>query len=81
MYTVREKLDAVASNQLKMNLLSREYPSLYVFILESLNMFDKIEEYIAMCKTYEDDPEYYSLYIHGYLLIWHDQQRQSGTLT
>ena len=38
MDTVKEKLDAIATRLLKMDLLSREYPSLFVFILEYFDM-------------------------------------------
>ena len=40
--TIEEKLDNIASKQLKMDFLSKEYPSLFVFILEHLNMSDRI---------------------------------------
>ena len=58
-----------------MEYLSDEYPSLFVFILEQFEMRDRIEKYMAMCKTYENDPEKYTMYIHGYFLIWLHQQR------
>ena len=44
-------------------------------------MTDKIEQYMAKCKAYENDKENYSLYVHGYLLIWLHQQRQAGKLS
>ena len=40
--TIEEKLDNIASKKLKMDFLSKEYPSLFVFILEHLNMSDRI---------------------------------------
>ena len=35
---------------------------------------------MSYCKQFENDHENYSLYIHGYLLHWHHQQRQAGRL-
>ena len=70
MSKIEKKLEALPSQKLKKNFLSEEYPSLYVYILEQLNFTGKIEEYMAVCKAYEDDLENYSLYIHGYLLLW-----------
>ena len=57
----------------KMDFLSEEYPSLFIFILEFFDMTDKIEQYMNKCKTYEEDPYKYSLYVHGYFLVWLDQ--------
>ena len=56
--------------ELKMKYLSQHYPSLYVEVLKHLNKLDKIEQYMAKCKGYENDYKNYSLYVHGYLLIW-----------
>ena len=38
MRTIQEKLESQESQELKMNFLSEEYPSLFVFILEHFNM-------------------------------------------
>ena len=81
MSKIEKKLEALPSQKLKKNFLSEEYPSLYVLILESLNQTDMIEEYMAACKAYQGDLENYSLYIHGYLLLWFRQQRQAGKLS
>ena len=39
---------------------------------------------MAKCKSYENDAEKYSLYLHGYFYIWFDkhldQQRKAGKL-
>ena len=53
-----------------MNLLSEEYPSLYVYILQHYNMKDSIQKYMDECKAFENKRDKYSRYIHGYLLIW-----------
>ena len=55
-----------------MEYLREEYPSLYIVVLKSLNMTDKIKDYMKKCKGYEKDPYKYSLYIHGYFLVWLD---------
>ena len=62
-----------------MDFLGEEYPSLHVFILENLKFYSKVEEYMVKCKELEnqgivsnDSVGKYSLYIHGYLLVWLD---------
>ena len=32
------------------------------------------------CKQYEEDHDKYSLYIHGFWLVWLDRQREAGVL-
>ena len=44
-------------------------------------MKDEINKYMEKCKAYENDVENFSLYIHGFLLIWLRQQREAGKLT
>ena len=56
-----------------MRYISEAYPSLYIFMLKQFNMSDRLEKYVAQCKEYEDDAEKYSLYIHGYWLVWLDR--------
>ena len=64
-----------------MEHLSEAYPSLYILILEHFKMPERVESYMAKCKEYEDSAEKYSHYIHGYFLVWLDQQRREGKLT
>ena len=56
-----------------MDFLSETYPSLYIHILDHFGETDKVHKYMEKCKGYEKDYEKYSLYIHGYWLIWLDQ--------
>ena len=60
----------------RMEYISEAYPRLYVLILKHLEMYNKIQEYMKKCKTYFNDAEKYSLYVHGYWLVWLDQQRK-----
>ena len=64
-----------------MDFLSCTYPSLFIFMLEKFEMTDMIEQYMSKCKKHENNPEKFSLYVHGYFLVWLDQQRQQGNLT
>ena len=52
--------------------LSETYPRLFLFILEHFEMADRIEEYMAQCKAFEENPKKYSLYVHGFFLVWLD---------
>ena len=63
-----------------MDLLGTEYPSLFIFILESFDKTERIDQYTNKCKAYEQDRYKYSLYLHGYFLVWLDQQRKEGKL-
>ena len=46
---VNEKLNNLESQMQKMKFLSEEYPSLFVFVLEYLNLTDRIMQYMAKC--------------------------------
>ena len=70
----------LSPQQQKMDYLSKEYPRLFIFILEFFNMTDRIDQYMTKCKEYEKTPYKYSLYVHGYFLVWLDQQRKEGKL-
>ena len=70
---VEDKKETLTPLQQKMDYLSEEYPRLFMIILESFDMTDRIEQYMSKCKEYEDDPYRYSLYVHGYFLVWLDQ--------
>ena len=63
-----------------MDYLSEAYPRLFIFILEFFAMNDRIEQYMSKCKAYENDQYKYSLYVHGYFLVWLDQQKKEGKL-
>ena len=63
-----------------MDYLSETYPRLFQLILVHLKMPDKVEEHMAKCKEFENDEDKYSLYIHGYLLAWFENQREAGKL-
>ena len=78
---VEKSLENLTSLEQKMDYLSEAYPSLYILILKHFKMPERIESFMAKCKEYEDSPENYSLYIHGFFLVWLDQQRQAGKLT
>ena len=73
MSIVESKLETFKSSKQIMDYLSQAYPSLYLYILEHLQMNDEIEQYMAKCKEYENDHEKFSLYVHGYFLVWLDQ--------
>ena len=69
---VKGKLVNFTPLQQKMDYLSGTYPGLYIFILEFFQMKYKKKQYAIMCKSYEEDPYKYSLYVHGYFLVWLD---------
>ena len=70
---VEGKMVKLTPMKQKMHYLSEAYPSLYVFILEFYKMNDRIAPYMTRCKAYENNQNRYSLYVHGYFLVWLDQ--------
>ena len=74
------KLIKITPFQQRMDYLSEAYPRLYIFILKYFDMNDKIEDYMTKCKSYEEDPNKYSLYVHGYFRVWLYQQRKADKL-
>ena len=80
MSKVVKELETQPSQIEMMPFLSQQYPSLFVYMLRCLNMQKEIELYMSKCKKFENDPKNYSIYIHGYFLVWLDQQRKAGKL-
>ena len=70
---IEEKLVNLTPFQRKMDYLGEAYPRLFLFILDYFDMNDRIEQYMTKCKAFEKDPYKYSLYVHGYFLVWLDQ--------
>ena len=72
---VESKLEEIGHLPLsqKVDILGNEYPRLFIFILESFDMTERIYEYMDKCKAYENDCYKYSFYVHGYFLVWLDQ--------
>ena len=64
-----------------MDYLGESYPRLYIFILEQLKRPDLIDKYMELCKSFQNNAEKFSLYVHGYFLILLDLKRQAGQLT
>ena len=78
--TVESELKSKPDLKQEMAHLSSHYPSLCIHILRYLNKHQMIEKYMSWCKKFENDPKNYSIYIHGYFLVWLDQQRKAGKL-
>ena len=70
---LKAELEPKMTQKKKMDYLSGAYPSLYILILKHFKMQERVEQYIAKCKEFENDKDKYSLYIHGYWLNWLDQ--------
>ena len=68
-----EKQDTLTQ---KKNWLKLNYPSLALFIMKEMDCLKELMEYQKFCKDCEfGDYLSYSLYIHGWLLPWLDEQR------
>ena len=52
--------------------LSQNYPCLYIFVLNSLDMNDRVHKYMQDCKSFESDSLKYSIYVHGFFIPWLD---------
>ena len=67
---------------LKKNWLKLNYPSLALFIMKEMDCLKELMEYQKFCKDCEfGDYLNYSLYIHGWLIPWLDEQRSTGKIS
>ena len=66
------ELKAIRGFNQQMVFLSQLYPGLYLFVLTQTKQEETKNRFIEKCKTYENDPYRYSIYIHGYLIPWFD---------
>ena len=66
--------------QQKLDYLSKEYPRLFILILQFFDMTDRIDQYMTECKAFKENRYKYSLYVHGYFLVRLDQLRKEGKL-
>jgi len=64
----------------RIEYLAKEYPCLYIFILQKLGHEEELRQYMQKCEKYEYDYKKYSLYIHGYWLPYLKQAKESGLL-
>ena len=78
---MEEELKESKSRDEELTILRKKYTCLYVFALRSLGKEDELEDFTNMCKKYKKGKaENYSIYIHGYLLPWLEEQRATGQL-
>ena len=50
--------------------LSRNYPSLYRYVITELGTEQSLTRYETCCQSLENDHKKFSLYLHGYFLPW-----------
>ena len=77
---VIEEIKQLSNQATKLAYLSDRYPYLYVEVLESTKQYEKIDQYMAKCKEFENDPCNYSYYIHGYLVTLLIKKSLAGEL-
>ena len=75
---MKQELQETSTLQQKMTILSQKYPGLYIAVLKLVSETDKIEQYMNKNKAYFHDHIKYSHYIHGYFLLWLEDQREKG---
>ena len=63
-----------------MDLLSLEYPGIYISYLKMRGLDTELKEYMNMCKSFREDYKKFSLYVHGYLEPHFQQLRESGLI-
>ena len=64
-----------------LSLLSRKYPSVYIYVLQKMRRRDEVKEFMKKCAELEKgDPAQYTMYIQGYWNPWLEQQRDAGKL-
>ena len=70
----------MASLKADLSYLSQFYPSLYIFILKKFGKIARLIQYMEKCKEFENDPNRYCFYVHGYLLPMFENQRATGLI-
>ena len=49
-------------------------------MLRYMNREGCINKYMIECRQFDNNPEKYTLYVHGFLLPWFDEQREAKNL-
>ena len=75
-----EFISKMKTNKHRLNFLGERYPDLCIFVMKKRGMQDELQEYMDRCRSYENDPERYTLYIRGYWLPYLQQQKDKGLL-
>ena len=54
---------------------------MYIYVMTRIGRLDKVKEYREWCKSQEyEQAGMYSYYVHGWFLVWLDEQRAAGKL-
>ena len=61
-------LEDMKNNNERLALLGADYPSLFVYVTQELGMRNTLAEYKRRCKSFKNNYEMYSFYVHGYFL-------------
>ena len=78
------QVEKMKTNDQRAELLKVEYPSLYIHYLKKIGTRSDakklLENYKIYCKQFYDDPNRFSLYLHGWFFPWLQEQRDAGKL-
>ena len=76
--TVLIKLDRMKNNNERLALLGADYPSLFVYVSTEMKLKNVLAVYKKRCKSFKNNFEMYSFYVHGYLLPLFQKWRDAG---
>ena len=80
MESILIELKNMKTKQMRFEFLQVEYPCLCIYMLKKRGMKKALSDYMAYCKSFED-PNMYSLQVHGYIIPYLQELRESGKLT
>ena len=68
-----------------LKVLERGYPRMYIYVMTQLGELEVVKAYREKCKRfkykYADSLDTnYSYYVHGWFLVWLEEQRAAGKI-
>ena len=76
-----QRVKACKTREDGFEILRKGYPRMYIYVMTRIGMLDKVKEYREECKKLENaEATQYSYYIHGWFLVWLEEQRAAGKI-
>ena len=78
---VQRQMSWCETDEERLTLLREGYPRMYIYVMTYIGRLEKVKEYRNECKKLEcGGIADYSYYVHGWFLVWLDEQRAAGKL-
>ena len=78
---VQRQMSWCETEEERLTILRKGYPRMYIYVMTYIGRLEKVKEYRNECKKLEcGSMADYSYYVHGWFLVWLDEQRAAGKL-